>query len=359
MITKVVSRQGNVIHLLSKDDLGAIDAIGARLRAYCPIHGSDHQRSLSIDASSGWGFCHCCHATVLVEEYAPDVAETLRRGASHYDSVGDPPKSATLRRATSSHPVVSHSLATRSPWQREEVAAICAAWPLMCEELESARAAAYFDERAIPPEVACACGLGYCSRAVWADAPVSAERQALLRRWIGRIVFPLGSPDGRGFIGRTLLHWERGMDEREHKAVLEAEEIPRWLKTNPAGWYGPHPSRYAPTLILVEGGFDRLALIAAGIPSQAIVALVGTAAKVEWIIRFAPQVKRIILALDGDESGMDAMERLADAFRHAGLALDLCPPPQDGAGKDWNERYRRCGDAGIAPLIHRVTQCQM
>ena len=72
-ITSQTTRQGKVIHLLSPGDLG--DAVesgggGGRLRAYCPIHGGDHQRSLSIDPETGWGFCHCCHATVLVTSTA-------------------------------------------------------------------------------------------------------------------------------------------------------------------------------------------------------------------------------------------------------------------------------------------------
>ena len=148
------------------------------------------------------------------------------------------------------------------------------------------------------------------------------------------------------------------MDENQHKAILEAEDITRWIKTNPAGWFGPHPSRFAPTLILVEGGFDRLSLVAAGIPSPAIVALVGTVAKVEWIIRFAPQVQCIVLALDSDERGQDAMKRLASEFQQASLSVSLCPPPQDGWGKDWNERYRRCSESGVWPLIEAITNDQ-
>jgi DNA primase len=241
------------------------------------------------------------------------------------------------------------------------VEALCAAWPLLRDELASVRAQAYLDERAIPPDIAQAAGIGYLSRAAAEEAPVPDEQRDLLSRWIGRIVFPLGSPDGRGFIGRSLWYWEPGMDEQEHKRLLEERAVKRWIKTNPAGWFGPHPSRFAPTLVLVEGGFDRLACIAAGISSHALVALVGTAAKAEWIVRFAPQVRRVVLALDGDESGRDAMERLAEEFRHAraGLTVSLCPPPAaDGWGKDWSERYRRCGQGGIWPLIEHLTESQ-
>jgi hypothetical protein len=356
MITEVMTRRGKVIYVLSESDLDVSpSASSERLRAFCPIHGSDHQRSLSIDVHSGWGYCHCCHSTVLVKQYAPDVAEALQRGEYAGDSASGPPFSADIRRGSSvrEHGVKPHIPAARPPWQREELVALEATWPLMREELASWRASAYLEERAIPAEAAEAHGVGYLSRVAWEDASVQPEQRDLLTRWIGRIVFPLGSPDGRGFIGRTLIRWEPGMDENEHKALLEAEDIKRWIKTNPAGWFGPHPSRYAPTLVLVEGGFDRLALIAADVPANAVVALVGTAARTEWIVRFAPQVRYVVLGLDGDKGGNEAMERLADEFRHAraDLTVDLCPPPSDGWGKDWSERYRRSGPSGVRPLL--------
>lgn len=355
MITEVTTRAGKRIHVLSESDLD-VDASGERLRAFCPVHGSDHQRSLSIDVATGWGYCHCCHATIFVAEYDAEIADTLRRGEDGNDRVNGLSSSADTHCASPSvHPTKPRPPATRPQWQRDEVAALCATWPLMQQDLATEQASVYLDERAIPFDVAQDNGLGYLSRAGWRDAPVPPEQQDVLARWIGRIVFPLGSPDGRGSIGRTLVRWEPGMDENQHKAILEAEDITRWIKTNPAGWFGPHPSRFAPTLILVEGGFDRLSLVAAGIPSPAIVALVGTAAKAEWILRFAPQVQRIVLALDGDESGQDAMKRLTGAFRDANLSVDCCPPPPDGWGKDWNERWRRCGESGIVPLLNLLT----
>jgi len=124
-ITSQTTRQGKVIHLLSPGDL--VDAVesGQRLRAYCPIHGSDHQRSLSIDASTGWGFCHCCHATVLVETGDPMIGgkrgsrDERRRADSETRSPPScvdhfPPSS--LRR----DPVRSGRSATPLPrWQQE------------------------------------------------------------------------------------------------------------------------------------------------------------------------------------------------------------------------------------------------
>jgi DNA primase len=203
-------------------------------------------------------------------------------------------------------------------WQREEVAVLTAVARLMREALASSgRAQLYLTERGIPVTLAQASSVGYLSRAAWEQAPVSKEQQELLKRWIGRIIFPLGSPGGQGFIGRTLLKWEPGMDENAHKVLLDQPGAPRrWIKTNPAGWFGfETPARLAEWVVLVEGGFDRLALLAAGLPANAVIALVGTAARPAWLARCAPQVKRVVLALDADDGGAVAIERLAGEFR--------------------------------------------
>ena len=87
--------------------------------------------------------------------------------------------------------------------------------------------------------------------------------------------------------------------------------------------------------MLVEGAFDRLTLLAAGLPAPDIIALVGTAVRVEWL---PAQVKTVVLALDGDDAGKEASSRLAAQLALAGIRVQVCPPAQDTWGKDWNER---------------------
>ncbi len=135
------------------------------------------------------------------------------------------------------------------------------------------------------------------------------------------------------------------MDENAHKAVLDQPGAPRrWIKTNPAGWFGfEAPEQLSEWVIMVEGGFDRLALLAAGFPATSVIALVGTVARPAWLVRLAPQVKGVVLALDSDDGGKTAMERLAIEFRQAGLTVVLCPPLHDQWGKD----VRRIGACEI------------
>jgi hypothetical protein len=231
--------------------------------------------------------------------------------------------------------------------------------PLMRRALVSSlRAKLYLTERGIPATLALACGVDYLPQAVWEQAQVSREQRQLLKRWIGRINFPLGSPGGQGYIGRALLKWEPGMDEDAHKTLLDQPGAPRrWIKTNPAGWFGfDAPTSLAERVVLVEGGFDRLALLAAGLPANAVIALAGTSARPLWLKQLAPQVKSVVLALDADESGATAIERLAPKFRQAGFAITHCPPPHDALGKDWSERFRRLGPQSIWPLYEVCTQ---
>jgi DNA primase len=342
-ITPHINSRGKAIHHVPLSDLMQVVESGERLRAICPIHGGDHQRSLSIDRATGWGFCHCCHATVLVEALSSSLV------------LADKSQVLKKRGAAGLHPVT-----TTPGWQRDEVAALQAALPLMREALASSqRAQRYLDERGIPLASASTAGVSYLSRAVWEQISPPAA-QHLLKRWIGRILFPLASPDGRGFIGRTLLRWEPGMDENTHKTLLDRPGAPRrWIKTNPAGWFGGDALQHSEgPLILVEGGFDRLALLSAGMPTESVIALVGTAARPSWLHWLAPRLTSVVLALDADSGGEEAMERLAGEFQQAGLAVSLCSPPVDQWGKDWSERWRRLGPQSVFPLYEVLARQQ-
>jgi hypothetical protein len=363
-ITPITTRQGKTIHTLAADDL--VDAVehGERIRAFCPIHGGDHQRSLSIDVATGFGFCHCCHATVLVKEIGCSHSSELRQWHSYahphmHAEVLSPPSFADDSRTSFVQPYAAVQRASPGAtilpaWQQAEVSALKAITPLVREGLVSSRRVqTYLEERCIPIDVAMEDGVGYLTRANWDRLTLPDEQRALLKRWIGRIIFPLSGPDGQGFIGRTLVRWARGMDENMHKALLDRPGAPRrWIKTNPAGWFGfAQPERLASAVVLVEGGFDRLALRSAGLPDNAVLALVGTAARANRLVQMAPQVQQVILALDADTGGLSAMQHLTDEFQRVGLAVRFCPPPSDSWGKDWNERFRRLGPQSVWPLF--------
>jgi hypothetical protein len=349
----IKTNQGREIEILLQTELDdPIDA-GEHVRAYCHLHGSDHQRSLSIGKATGWGHCFnaTCEATVLVADWNPTLAMQLIH--THYQGLSpDRSSSSKTRQHRSQHVaphVVQHTARVASTWQQDELAML-----LSMEEhmraglLLSTRAQAYLEQRKIPLELALATGIGYIPPTLSDDAITCFEQKGILHRWAERLIVPLASPAGKGYIGRSLWGWKAGMDENAHKALLEQEHAPkRWMKTNPAGWFGYDPEQLTERLILVEGAFDRLTLLAAGFRATDVVALAGTAAQTSW---FPAQVQAIILALDADEGGTDAMRRLADRLERAGYRVSPCPPVRDTWGKDWNERWVRIGSQSVWPL---------
>jgi DNA primase len=238
-------------------------------------------------------------------------------------------------------------------WQQEELHTLRALDEQMRWALaNSQRAQLYLHERGIPLLTALEAGVGYVPSTLFNGAVIGKERE-VLRRWVDRLLFPLNSPFGRGYIGRSLWHWKPGINETIHKTLLERPGSPRrWIKTNPAGWFGVDFEQLPDTIMLVEGAFDRLTLVAAGLPAPQIVALVGTAVQVEWL---PAQVKTVVLALDGDEGGKEASSRLADQLAQAGLRVQVCLLGQNTWGKDWNELWQHLGQQSLAPVFEALS----
>ena len=360
MIT-IITHQGKQVEIVLERELCQPVDMGAHVRAYCHLHGSDHQRSLSINKMTGWGHCFnaACQATVLVAEWNRPVAQRLLH--MYYQGL----TSAALPSYQAPHlpsrprPSVVQPLLLPPPkaiptWQQEELHTLQALERRMRWALaHSQRAQLYLHERSIPLETALATGVGYLPSALL-NRPEMRKKRGLLRRWADRLLFPLNSPDGRGYIGRSLWHWQPGMNETIHKELLEQPGGPkRWIKTNPAGWFGVECEQLPDTIILVEGAFDRLTLVAASFQAPQIVALVGTAVQVEWL---PARVKTVVLALDGDDGGKEASSRLSDQLAQAGLRVQVCPFGQNTWGKDWNERWQRLGQQSLAPVFEAISR---
>lgn len=355
MMPTPTTATGAALHILHEADLHSPRQSGRRIRAYCPIHGGDHQRSLSIEAPggeyAGYGYCHSCHAAVFVPEMNPEEAQRRERGQGRdYRAPGM--AGAHARRVTSAsllRPVATRAAmsappsATPADWQRRELETLIALDGRMRARLEDERARAYLAARHIPLEVAQACGVGYI--------PADAKLAGHLAKWRDRLIFPLGSPDGRGYAGRSLWGWQPGMDENTHKALLEAsQDAPRrWEKTYPAGWLSYAALDGATDAVIVEGPVDALALLTAGLRDAPVLALVGTAGHAEWL---PASVGAVALALDGDGPGRDAARKIAQELTEAGVIVRRCAPPvEDGRGKDWAERWRLAEWDGVDPVF--------
>jgi Toprim-like len=362
MIT-ISTRQGRRIEIVLEDELCRPVDLGAHVRAFCHIHGSDHQRSLSINKQSGWGHCFnaACDATVLVVEWNRSAARRLLD--LHYQGLASaalpayrPPRMEDVPRLHVVQPMLLPPPKTVPEWQQEELHALSALDGQMRRALlHSQRAGMYLRERGIPIKTALASGVGYLPSTLL-NGPQLRWRRALLHRWADRLLFPLSSLEGRGYIGRSLWRWQAGMNETIHKALLERAGSPkRWIKTCPAGWFGVDFEQLPHTIMLVEGAFDRLTLLAAGMQPAEIVALVGTVMPVEWL---PAQVKTVVLALDGDDGGKVASGRLADQLARSGLRVRFCPVARDSWGKDWNERWQRLGQQSLASALEAFSEAR-
>src|SRR5438876_5638232 len=119
----IKTQQGKEIEILLQAELDDPIDTGDHVRAYCHLHGSDHQRSLSIDKASGWGHCFnaSCEATVLVADWNIALAKQLIQ--THYQGLtARPPVTTTHHQSRQVvHTVEQHTPHVASTWQHDEV----------------------------------------------------------------------------------------------------------------------------------------------------------------------------------------------------------------------------------------------
>ncbi|HVB73311.1 MAG TPA: hypothetical protein VNE38_07105 [Ktedonobacteraceae bacterium] len=210
MIT-IFTNQGKQVEIVLESELCSPVDMGERVRAFCHIHGSDHQRSLSISKATGWGRCFnaTCEATVLVAEWNRAVAKRLLqfyyRGLTSAALPSyQPPSQASGHRLSVIQPMLLPPPKSIPQWQQDELHALQALDGQMCLALaHSQRARMYLRERGIPLQTALATGVGYLPSTLL-NGPEMRKQRGLLRRWADRMLFPLNSPDGKGYIGRWL-----------------------------------------------------------------------------------------------------------------------------------------------------------
>jgi DNA primase len=166
-------------------------------------------------------------------------------------------------------------------------------------------------------------------------------------RFRGRIMFPLADARGRilGFGARAL-----GFDEQERPG-------PKYLNTSDNAIYHKGLHLYGADLarahaaragasILCEGYTDVIALHQAGLRNA--VGLMGTALTAEQVAELARMAPTVLLALDADSSGQEAMLRAAALAAARKLELRVVPLP---AGTDPAELVQRDGAEAVARAI--------
>ncbi len=171
----------------------------------------------------------------------------------------------------------------------------------------------------------------------------SSERGRVYDRFRARIMFPLADTRGRvlGFGARAL---------RE-------EQKPKYLNTSDNDVY--HKGRHlygadlarahaarAGSVILCEGYTDVIAMHQAGMPNA--VGLMGTALTPEQVGELARMATTVLLALDADTAGQEAMLRASQLAARRKLELRVVSFP---GGMDPAELVQRDGPEGIAAAV--------
>jgi hypothetical protein len=307
---------------LTDADLAACQPIagegGHVLRALCPFHGSDHQRSLRVTRASGRFVCFACGAWgYLAEARERWREEQQRQAALRTPAVRSPrpqrprpgPPPATARPTPA--PPTPRAPAPARPDLAPQLAAFQAALP-------GSRGAAYLRQRGIPLALAQQADVGYAAPGTWPHAA---------RDWRGgRVVFPHTTPDGRvvNLYGR---------------AVGTAAQVPKAKRHDhlpgEKGYFNAAALQAgAGRLWVCEGPFDALALLAAGVPR--VVAIFGVHG---WRWDWVREVRELAFALDADAAGQQQWRALARQAAMRGKRVGVLEPMAYGGYKDVNEAW--------------------
>lgn len=300
---------GNENLTLAEHELAACRPVqsagGRKLRAFCPIHGSDNQRSLSVDVATGRFQCYACGAWGYMD-WARErwVAERKQ----------ERPAQQRRRPMTAQH-------STRTI--RPKVEAAPKTRPDLADKLREFQNALpgslgeeYLKRRGISLELAQQYGVGYAAGNTWPGRPW---------KW-GRVVFPLTDADGR-----LISLYGRAVGSNEKVPKMQRHDI---LSGDKGYFGGAALKRGEGPLFVCEGPFDALALAAAG--CERVTAILGVKG---WRWPWARDVKEIVLALDGDRAGQEAWKQLARAAWLRGMQVYFLPPKAYGGHKDASEAW--------------------
>lgn len=280
--------------------------------ACCPAH-ADRTPSLSVrEAGEGRVLLHCfagcCYADIM-------AALGLGGGAGHAPRRTPPPQREPERRP----PLLD---------QHELRGFLLAAWKFLADP-KGQPGRDYLAARCVDPTPAARCGVGYCPPTCWPHSRGRAE---------GRVVFPMWRREGDVWTlcnaaGRAVVP----VADDLRYTYLPRHERGVFLAPSPAAdrkaWAAPE------TLWVVEGPMDALALHQAG--AGAVVAVGGSSG---FRVGDFPGVRLVILAVDQDEPGHKAAEKMAAACAAAGVR---CLRAAWQGGMDVAEALARAGDLSL------------
>jgi DNA primase len=213
----------------------------------------------------------------------------------------------------------------------------------------------YLDQRDVTPEIAERFGLGFATRdglrahlatlgfddVRLLDAGLLGKREgsdALHPRFRNRLMFPIYDTSGRvaGFGGRVI-----GAGEPKYLNSPETIAFTKGRMLYGLNW-SRNAIRKADRVLLVEGYFDLVRLVVAGV--EEVIAPLGTALTTEQAALIVRHSKNAFLVYDSDKAGLKATFRAADELLQHGASVRVVTLP---AGEDPDTFARRAGREGI------------
>lgn len=296
---------------------------GRYLRFFCPIHGSDHQPSLSLDPETGHFHCFACGAWGYLEEKRREWIEQRRKFAPERPLKAhiSPRNGAGIgrHRGQEKKALIKPFNASEGPLPSFALETLLREFQLA---LPGSLGEAYLQRRGIPLEVAKAYGVGYAAPGRW-------PHRGRDWRW-GRLVFPHTNPSGEvvNLYGRAVGSNEKVPKDARH------DHLP-----GPKGAFNA-PALVGDTVFICEGPFDALSLIAAGYKEACAAFGVG-GLRWEWV-----KARRVVFCFDQDEAGSTWRELAWEGVLRGKTIFFL--PEQVYAGyKDVNEAWvAGCLDLG-------------
>jgi DNA primase len=217
----------------------------------------------------------------------------------------------------------------------------------------------YLAGRDIALDVAAGLGLGYAPRGrafleemnrlgigedvlLGAGLALKRDEGAVIPRFRGRLIFPI-----HDFRGRAVAFGGRILGEGEPK-YLNSPETAVFHKGRTL--YNLHRARHeirkAETAILVEGYFDVIRLVLAGIEN--VVAPLGTALTSDQAALLRRQAPAVTLLYDSDKAGLRATFRAGDELLRQGVRVRVATMPP---GEDPDTIVRSGGAAALEPVL--------
>ena len=323
---------------------------GTDYRGPCPFHQGTH-RNFSVSPKKAMYYCFVCHEGGDVFNFL-----TKRLGV-------DWPTAVKMVAEKSGIEVVetqsrrSEQKDDRDPlWEVNGAAAEYFRRMLWEDEL-GRDARTYLDERAIPRELADRVGLGFAPREIGlmrshlatlgfddermtqAGLLVVPEEGSEPRpRFRGRLIFPIYDLSTRvvGFGGRLL-----GPGEPKYLNSAESAIFSKGRLLYGLNW-AKQAARRDERMLVVEGYFDVLRLIGAGIDS--VVAPMGTALTEDQAKLIRRYTSHVYLLYDSDKAGLKATFRSGDELLRQGASVQVVTLPE---GEDPDTFVRTQGARGL------------